>query len=316
MTLSDLSCLACGTKNNFDIFNVYEQMLGLSDRHEYGQCKHCGSIQNLDPPADLSQYYPSGYYSLSSGRENSLKTWLRTQRALQGIGQFNPIGAVATLFFGVPYFVPWLKQASQQANISLSSAILDVGCGSGTLLHHLKSCGYSNLTGVDPFLAESKSEHGLYLLKKELTKLEKSFDWIMFHHSLEHMSNPLEILTNTNHLLTTDGICLVRIPVAGTWAWQTYGSQWVQLDAPRHLFIPSLEGMKQLVQQANLDIQDIQFDSDRFQFVGSENIRQGKRFYDNSYFTAQQLREFDRKAKQLNNECNGDQACFWLRKKT
>ena len=306
----NLSCLACATSNNFETFQAYEHMLGIGDRHEYGQCQCCGSIQNLAPPSDLSKYYPNSYYSLSLNAENTLKTWLRTQRALNGLGHFNPIGLVATLFFGIPYFVPWLKRA----NLNLNSSILDVGCGSGTLLRHLKSCGYSNLTGVDPFLEKSESEDGLRLLKIKLSELEESFDLIMFHHSLEHMPNPLQVLIDASHLLNADGLCLVRIPVAGTWAWKTYGYQWVQLDAPRHLLIPSLDGMMHLAQKANFSLQDIQFDSDRFQFVGSENIKQNKQFYDTSHFSTREVKEFDQKAKQLNREHNGDQACFWLRR--
>ena len=42
-----------------------EMMFGLRDRFLYGECRDCGSLVLLDPPADLGPYYPPDYYSLS-----------------------------------------------------------------------------------------------------------------------------------------------------------------------------------------------------------------------------------------------------------
>lgn len=287
-------------------------MLGIGDRHEYGECQCCGSIQNLCPPSDLGKYYPDNYYSLNRKKEHPLKGWLRTQRARWFLGEFNLIGALTSNLLGKPYFVPWLKRA----NVDRNSEILDVGCGSGYLLFHLQACGYRNLTGVDPFLGQSIYEPGLRLLKLDLAEMKGTFDFIMLHHSLEHVLQPVVTLQQIARLLKPQGICLIRTPVAGTWAWQTYGANWVQLDAPRHILIPSVAGMEHLTHKAGLSLEETQFDSDRFQIVGSEKLKQGQSFYADAMalFSRQQIREFDRQAQQLNVDKNGDQACFWLRK--
>jgi SAM-dependent methyltransferase len=310
--MPNLSCLACGEKNNFHTFSVRETMLRIGDLHQYGECQNCGSIQNLEPPKDLSRYYPNHYYSLSSKKENTLKTWLRTQRACHGLGKINPIGAISTLLLGQPYFVPWLKYAQ----VTCDSTILDIGCGGGTLLRHLHACGYQNLTGVDPFLPSSIEMPGIQLLKVEIESVNETYDLIMLHHSLEHMVQPLSTLKQITRLLNPNGVALIRIPVAGTWAWRTYGANWVQLDAPRHLHIPSVEGIKQLIQQAGLSLQKIEFDSDLFQFIGSEKNRLGKDFYADSktLFSSKQLQQFARQAHQLNSDHDGDQACFWVKR--
>lgn len=309
-TLSKFSCLACGNHSGFKSFQVREAMLGVNDDHKYGECNVCGSIQNLHPPDDLSRYYPTNYYSLTPKPENFLKRWLRTQRARHGLGEFNPMGAIGTAVLGTPYFVNWLMQA----HAGRDAAILDVGCGSGALLSHLQACGFRNLTGIDPFLPHSSYQPGLRLLKLDLAEANDTFDFIMLHHSLEHVPQPLKTLQQVARLLTPNGICLVRTPVAGTWAWQNYGVNWVQLDAPRHLLIPSVAGMQSLAQGAGLSVQEIKFDSDLFQFVGSEKLKQGQGFYADvqALFSRQQLREFDQHARQLNIDHNGDQACFWL----
>lgn len=310
--LSKLTCLACGSDAGFKPFTVREAMLGIGDHHDYGECCNCGSVQNLCPPQDLGSYYPAHYYSLTPKAEHPLKSWLRTQRARHGLGAVNPLGAIATAFLGRPYFVPWLKRAQAHHN----TAILDVGCGSGALLWHLKACGYGNLTGVDPFLPHASEHPGLRLLKLDLGDVTGAFDLIMFHHSLEHVPHPLETLRQAARLLTPQGLCLVRTPVTGTWAWQTYGADWVQLDAPRHLWVPSLAGMQHLVQRAGLSLQATQFDSDRFQIVGSEKIKQGQSFNADAHslFSRRQLQRFDQQARQLNADRQGDQACFWLQR--
>lgn len=315
MTLSPyLSCLACGETNNFHHFTVREFMLGIGDLHQYGECQNCGSIQNLQPPKDLSHYYPSHYYSLSSKKENAIKTWLRTQRACYGLDKFNPIGALSAVLLGQPYFIPWLKHSQ----VNYDSTILDIGCGDGTLLKHLYACGYRNLTGIDPFLDKSTQVSGIQLLKLNIENLNGSYDLIMLHHSLEHTEQPLSTLKQIARLLSPQGIALVRIPVAGTWAWQTYGEHWVQLDAPRHLLIPSMKGMQYLIHNAGLSLESINFDSDRFQITGSEKNLLDNSFYDDSkkLFSVKQLKEFDQKAHRLNAENSGDQACFWLKTRT
>ncbi len=40
--------------------------------------------------------------------------------------------------------------------IKFRDRILDVGCGNGSLLAQLLKIGFTNLTGVDPFINEEK----------------------------------------------------------------------------------------------------------------------------------------------------------------
>lgn len=311
-----MKCLACNESTNFRNFIVREFMLGINDLHEYIECSHCGSIQIIAPVENIAHYYPDNYYSLQGKIESPIKQWQRIERSKQSLGKSNillsPVGWLLNQILNKPYFVDWMIHAG----VATNSAILDVGCGSGKLLTHLRDCGFRNLTGIDPFLPESITSGGFNLLKQELSETVGEFDLIMAHHSLEHMSQPLSALEHMARLLKPEGICLIRTPVAGTWAFQTYGANWVQLDAPRHLFIPSVKGMQQLAVRSGLILQEIIFDSNRFQFTGSEKCQRGLGFYDNDrqIFSKKQIEEFDQTAVKLNQTQNGDQACFWLKK--
>ena len=98
----------------------------------------------------------------------------------------------------------------------------------------LRAMGF-NAIGTDIFV---KTETP-YVRRSSLEDIESGWDLIMFHHSLEHMTDHIEVLRSAKEKLAAGGACLVRIPVAN-WAWQHYGANWVQLDAPRHLIIHTL----------------------------------------------------------------------------
>src|SRR5690606_17617266 len=94
-----------------------------------------------------------------------------------------------------------------------------------------------------------------------LSEVKEQFDLIMFHHSLEHMAEPRQVFTEVARLLRPGGTVLIRVPVAGAYAWRQYGANWVQLDAPRHLFIPSAGGMKLLGEAVGFQVTKTIYDS-------------------------------------------------------
>src|SRR5439155_11939769 len=110
---------------------------------------------------------------------------------------------------------------------------------------------------------------GITILKRQLGEVEGSFDYVVFNHSFEHMEAPLEVLKHVRSLIAPGGRLIISTPIAATFAWREYGVDWVQLDAPRHPFIPSVEGLKILAGQAGLHVTDV-FNSTEFQFWGSE----------------------------------------------
>ena len=226
--------------------------------------------------------------------------------------------------------VSMLKPPSQKlillkkCNVTFDSNILDIGCGSGQLLLDLNQSGFKNLTGIDPYIkSDIVYDNDVKIFKKEISALECNYDLIMLHHSFEHMPKPLNVFKNISRLLNKSGRVLLRTPTTSSYAWKHYGINWVQLDAPRHLFLHSLKSIEILASTVNLKIKDIVYDSTEFQFWGSEqyarniSLQEEKSYGRNakkSIFTENEINSFKLKATQLNKEHLGDRICIYLTK--
>ncbi|MCK1709639.1 MULTISPECIES: class I SAM-dependent methyltransferase [unclassified Bradyrhizobium] len=283
-----------------------EMMFGTRERFEYQECIDCGTIQRLSDVVDESRFYPDGYYSFADVRRNSRVTAIRDAHAL---GTKSILGAVASFVRYDP-----IIGVIGDFGIDPSSRVLDVGCGSGKLLHRMSAAGFKSLTGVDPYISEPTSG-AVTIHKSDLRKLSGEFDFIMFNHSLEHVPDPHQSLSAAKRLLAPRGRILVRIPTSSSHAWMEYGSNWVQLDAPRHLVIPSRKGMNALAERCGLSVRQSVDDSTAFQFWGSEMYRKSKPLASsgpNDVFSRHELRRFAKRAAKLNIEQQGDQVAFLL----
>jgi 2-polyprenyl-3-methyl-5-hydroxy-6-metoxy-1,4-benzoquinol methylase len=277
----------------------------------------------------MSRYYPPGYYSFYDPYR--FRTWKEkfvvSQIAKYSLNGMNPIGwwfgrKYPAETYPISHWVPsWLKGNSIRLN--RKSNILDVGCGSGALLYGMRELlGLRALTGVDPFVeSDIHYENGVKIIKAQLADINDQFDVIMLHHSFEHMPDPLSVLRQLRKLLSPKGRALIRTPICSSFAWRNYGVNWVQLDAPRHLFIHSARSFRMVAEQAGFEIKEIVYDSSEFQFWGSEQYKigvplTGNNSYcidpKNSCFTENQINNFARMAKELNESGDGDQVCFFL----
>jgi SAM-dependent methyltransferase len=274
-----------------------------------------------DIPPNLSKYYPENYYSFERHQYSWLSRYLRNQRTAYQLYGTNVIGMWMSKIAGDYSDLSYRKGWFSKASVSRDSRILDVGCGSGKLLRRLRALGFTKLTGLDPFIEEDIRVGNLVIYKKNLRDLQGPFDFVMLHHSFEHMPEPLEALKTIRRILNAGSYVLIRIPVASD-AWRTYGVNWVQLDAPRHLYLHTVDSMHLMANQAGFEIAEVVFDSTSYQFVGSEgNIHKqigrsnstDKPISPARAINSKRLREFRKKSDELNARGLGDQACFYLR---
>lgn len=299
-------CKFCGS-NELSFFQAKERMLGLGGDFRYAECLSCGSLQLQSFPEDLSVYYPDDYYSFIQLQASDLKVRILKRIRMRA---FIWLG----LEWNAPMYGYWLKKLHP----GFSSRIADVGCGNGQLLYELYASGYSDLHGFDPFMAQEKQiTPGLNLWKKRIEEAENKFDLIMMHHSFEHMEDPRDVLKSCFQQLNPGGKLLIRCPVADAEVWKESRELWVQLDAPRHLIIPTVKGLQICATHLGFVLDEVEFDSSDFQFWGTElyhkdiSLKEGKTL---KFLNQEERKLMQKKALRFNQEGKGDQACFYLRK--
>jgi SAM-dependent methyltransferase len=315
-----MNCRICENSDNLKTFEVREMMFGLRDVFAYFQCPVCGCLQISDIPEDMSEYYPPEYYSFTQSvvEKNSVKAILKKIRDRYAITGDGFPGMILNRMFPDEIL-------SIYKGMSFDSRILDVGCGSGSLIYRLKEAGFRNLMGIDPFNAATiQYDNGLIIEKKSISEMNGKWDMITYHHSFEHLATPHDELKIVMELLSEKGKCIIRIPVVDSWAWEHYQTDWVQIDAPRHFFLYSVKSIFMLAEKAGLMIDRVEYDSTAFQFWGSEQYRNDiplndERSYQKnpgvSMISKGDLMAFIRLSNKLNCDRKGDQAVFYLKRR-
>jgi len=310
------NCRVCRSHGNHARYIVEEMMFGYRDRFEYFQCSSCKCLQIADIPGDMEKYYPPQYYSFTPKKRRFLGNPVDTLfRRIQNRFTIFPGGLFGRM---VSTWAPNKKLSSLGIlELTKDSRVLDVGCGDGWRLYILKDLGFRTVLGIDPFLQDDiHYDNGLTIRKQSIFDVRGEWDLVMYHHSFEHVPDPQDHLQVVSQLLPTGGCCLVRTPTVSSYAWEHYREHWVQLDAPRHYMLHSIESMGMLAEQAGFTINNIVFDSTKDQFQGSELYKRGLTLASgDKVFPASQRRLWKKQAQQMNRERRGDQAAFYLIKK-
>ena len=313
-------CRICQHEAANRTFQAREMMFGFRDPFTYFECARCGCVQIQDVPANLAKYYPDNYYSFQ--KQGGLRRFLKRRWARYSYDGAGVLGGLMARLMGKNEAV----ESVARGRVASDAAILDVGCGRGDLLGLLHALGFKNLMGADPFLgADLTTPEGIRIWKKDLSQMQESFGVIMLHHSFEHMTEPVTVLAHAARLLKPGGVLIIRVPVAASFAWKHYGINRVQLDPPRHIFLPSVQSMKILAERSGLRFGEMVQESSEFQFRGSEQYLQDiplmdprsyLRSFRKQYFPDKTLRAYRAQARELNRKGEGDSACFYLHKAT
>lgn len=318
-------CKLCGKTNIHRTHIVREMFFGTRETFSYYECESCGSLQISSTPSDLKRFYPQDYYSylptIKPNAASRVRDWLRRQRTSYTLTGRNIIGGMIQLVGRNDYFdYPW--EWFRSTGVNLNSKILDIGCGNGKLLLSLREQGFRKLIGIDPFRMKSEFFNNVTLLKAFIFEINDSYDLVMAHHSLEHMPEPMEALAQMRDISKPGGFILVRIPVLGQ-SWMKYGVNWVELDAPRHLFLASISGFTDLITRiGGLKLEKILFDGISFEIAGSELYMRDIPLFPQElkgatnidrHFSKDEIENFEKAVQKLNAQRTAGRAAFFIR---
>ncbi len=321
-------CRICDAADWHDTYLVREMMYGMDEQFTYFQCRECGCLQIGEVPEDLSRYYKSDYYSYNSEtilprklsrpkeflKQKRLNAWLRGEQA----------GPVARML-GKPFVADhFLEEVAAIVPLRSNDRIVDFGCGNGHRLLQWRLAGFANLTGIDPFVEKDiYYGNGVTIRKMFLEEMESEADFVMGYHSFEHIPDGPAALRAIRRKLRSGGWVALAVPVCDAYAWQEYRTDWVALDAPRHICLHTEKSMRLLAQRCGFSVERVVRNSCAMQFWGSEQYRAGiplmsARSYlvnpSGSLFSESQIKAWQEDSVRLNLEGKGDWATFYLRK--
>ena len=122
----------------------------------------------------------------------------------------------------------------QAAGLDRSRRILDYGCGSGVLVQFLKARGY-DVVGYDRF-SEGFDDPAI---------LEASYGCIVCQDVIEHVDDPLALLSQFGTLIDAGGIISIGTPDAAVLSLDDPEDYVHSLHAPYHRHILSVDALKE-----------------------------------------------------------------------
>lgn len=279
-----LSCPICESTESELMFRCVDRMNHLPGLFANVRCGNCGLVRLSPRPTaeNLAFYYPDDdYYSYSQVSSlpegsGSLKEEIRNSV----IATFGyPVRAKSVL---IRLFSPivnhvFLKRATFGFDKRFPRYVpngnaLDVGCGSGVFLSVLKRYGW-NVQGVEFKEVAAKAareNHGIdvFVGNLEDAKFEDdSFDFVSFHHSLEHVADINGMLAEVKRILKPDGVLYIEVPNVESLSQWISGEYWLHWDAPRHLYSFSPSTLKNLlVGDGFVDIKIGTFQADFYRY--------------------------------------------------
>ena len=187
---------------------------------------------------------------------------MRLAYEADGYDPFQSLNSPTSIFDRVyriarDFTLSWKKKLIERI-IPHGSRILDGGCGTGEFLNHLKHD--FQVEGFEPELKVAKWVQQEYQItihtgnSTNIPKNTKKFDLITMWHVLEHVPDPVEELNRLSGLLNSGGKFLIAVPNIASADSMIYGSSWVALDAPRHLWHFSKPQMIEIAEQTGLTL--------------------------------------------------------------
>ena len=158
-------------------------------------CEDCGLVFVNPSPSDAalaSMYGPRGEWALRRPDEPT--------HAPQVVEGAPGAGSWPRMFDGI-------RAEFDVTHPPLGSRVLDFGCGRGKFLDVLKRCGWLTY-GIEPATDVAFTRH------QPLGSIpqEPSFDLVIAHHVLEHVTDPLALLKQFAGATRLGGYLLVAVP--------------------------------------------------------------------------------------------------------
>lgn len=230
-----LSCPACGAMVSGQTIKVHDHEYGLSHIAQYLECGVCGTLFQEPMPtlAELAAFYPSDYHSMThAGLLNTIRNDMRIRR---------------------------LSKLAIDEGV-----ILDYGCGDGAfIVQAAKRLPQRHFWGFEIADRTEKNilvEGRVTLVKgslHDLLAILPACGLITLNHVIEHLPDPLDVVTPLADRLLPGGIFEGQTPASDSLERSVFGKKWSGYHAPRHTVIFSRAGLCRMLERSGLSIPSV-----------------------------------------------------------
>lgn len=212
------TCPWCGNRTDHSYLEVKDLFLSKED-FQILKCDQCGLLFTTPRPSPdvIGKYYLStDYYSHQQNKKGLVP------RIYESVKSLNIKKKASYALCGLP-----------------KGKLLDIGCGVGDFLCHVKALGWE-VAGIEPSESArsiaSERLGFLPLLPSESAVFpDHSFDVITLWHVLEHVDDLKSQTSELKRLLKPGGRLVIALPNFQSFDCQYYKQNWAAWDVPRHL---------------------------------------------------------------------------------
>jgi 2-polyprenyl-3-methyl-5-hydroxy-6-metoxy-1,4-benzoquinol methylase len=263
-TIEKSTCCLCGSTGLPIYANLPDRLFGASGLWNLKKCPDSAcSLIWLDPmPAseDIGKAYIHYYTHAAPGKNSLLDSLKRAliDACLASTFNYPSINSPGQKAAGLLFTTPWLREKIARSVAWLpykpGGRLLDVGCGSGAFLIKMRRLGWQvEGVEVDQTAVAQASRQGLEVHCCHLEEQnfpENAFDAVTLSHVIEHVHEPVKLLTECWRLLKKGGRLVVMTPNTASWGHKIFRENWRELDPPRHLHLFSPNSLRLLAEQA------------------------------------------------------------------
>jgi SAM-dependent methyltransferase len=242
-SLEPVSCYLCGSRDDEPLLDAEDDLTGKPGRFRFVRCRRCGlAYQNPRVPlAQIGAYYDDAYIAHRRSRPWGLLTPL-FERAMTKLDAEKD------------------RLVSRYVALTGQSAVLDVGCATGTFLQRLRSRFGVSAAGVDfKDLSDAPSLDGVEFhcsLFYEAPLDECRFDVVTMWHFLEHDYDPVRSLQAARRVMKPGGTLIVEVPRLDSRTFRWFRNRWPGLQAPQHTVLLDRDRLLRFVSEAGFETVD------------------------------------------------------------
>lgn len=242
----DIICVLCGKKQQIEV--LYRSTLKegdisaqtysarrLPDRLHYRflKCKRCGLIFSspIFEQAKIINLYKESSCNYDDQIPFAAKTYLKIFKRVRNLLPEKP-------------------------------NVLEVGCGNGFFLNELRKKGIKDVRGVEPSLemVSKATEELKPMIKIDIFKKNQFpknfFDTICCFHTLDHMIDPSEFVSESFRLLKKNGIAIVVVHDTDGLSVKLFGERSPIFDI-EHIYLFNKQNLKKIFLRRGFEVVDV-----------------------------------------------------------